>query len=268
MSSTLCCANHLSSRRLVCLKFDWRLEAISKKLINRLPYFRVKIAGCFIINVFYKLMQLEERSIGSCKLLFLLIIWCLLHWSSFCDVKGNCKGLSEQTLPFDAVAEFIFVNTCGSRSDKFKWFRSVAFCSQMTDSNYYRTVVSERTSFWVVSQVKISIGWPILWPDIFSLNSNVCLLPSLRCKLSWLCPQSCIVHGELSCGQLWKFGDKFGILLDFHCDGDRVEELLLILLELELVSELATLRWSFHRKWKLVGWAWYELASLAHLVLV
>ena len=192
MSSTLCCANHLSSRRLVCLKFDWRLEAISKKLINRLPYFRVKIAGCFIIYVFYKLMQLEERSIGSCKLLFLLIIWCLLHWSSFCDVKGDCKGLSEQTLPFDAVAEFIFVNTCGSRSDKFKWFRSVAFCSQMTDFNL-RTIVSKWTSFWVVSQVKMSIGWPILRTVVFSLNSNVCLLSRFWGELLWLCPQCCIV---------------------------------------------------------------------------
>ncbi len=192
MSSTLCCANHLSARCLICLKFDWRLEAISKKLINRLPYFRVKIAGCFIIYVFYKLMQLEGRSIGSCKLLFLLFIWCLLHWSSFCDVKGNCKGLSEQTLPFDAVAEFEFVDTCGGRSGNIKLFRSVAFCSQMANLNL-RAIVRERTSFCVVSQVKISIGWPILCPIIFSLNSNVCLLPGLRCKLPWLCPQSCIV---------------------------------------------------------------------------
>jgi len=117
----------------------------------------------------------------------------------------------------------------------------------MADLNL-RAIVRERTSFCVVSQVKMSIGWPILCPVIFSLNSNVCLLSRLRCKLPWLCPQSCIVYGELFCWQLWKFGDKFGILLDFYCDGDRVEELLLILLELELVSELSTLRWSFHRK--------------------
>ena len=83
--------------------------------------------------------------------LALIIIWCLdLLSPSVSDVKLDCKGVSEQALPFDAVAEFEVVDTNGGRGGDVKLFRSVTFCSQMAYKRFC-TIVSERTGYIVIN---------------------------------------------------------------------------------------------------------------------